>query len=460
MKQLKLLFWAPNLISTPGQHPEMGAISFQDVVPMPYDNIYYYDYHGWRDTRTDITEAVNAFTAENGELLTAVSFYTAVDNVDYTIKIYDDTTSTDFINELTTQSGTIEYTGFHTIQLTNPVHLTLDDDFYVYVSLSDGGHAFDRTSDVPVLLGASYKTVVVSAAKPGESYFKQDGHWVDFYLEESTGNFCIKALTEIGVSFEADTTYGWVPLDVKFDATSKLSVDTWTWNFGDGDMGYLQNPTHVYEERGMYDVTLEVNAGGDIRSLTHKNYILALADTIKTDTCYGEAGSDICITIRSYNTVPITNINIPLEYPGNLGLTLDSFNTTGCRTEYFETCELLHYDPFNRRFIFNLQTDDLGEYPDLEPGEGDVLKIYMSVSPSAVMGQYADIILDGYNNLEPCYFGHYIDYNIASIGAAVLLQGCCHDIRGNIDNDPEDLIDISDLVYLVNYQFGGGPEPE
>ncbi len=179
-------FWISYYDKHAGQNPEMGAISFQDVIPMPYDNIYYHDYHGWRDTRSDITEAVNAFTAENGELLVAVSFYTAVDNVDYTVKIFDDTTNVDFINELTSQSGHIDYTGFHTIDLVNPVHLTLDDDFYVYVSLSDGGHAFDRTSDVPVLLGASYKTIVLSAAKPGESYYWQTDHWLDFYLDEPT----------------------------------------------------------------------------------------------------------------------------------------------------------------------------------------------------------------------------------------------------------------------------------
>jgi len=31
--------------------------------------------------------------------------------------------------------------------------------------------------------------------------------------------------------------------------------------------------------------------------------------------------------------------------------------------------------------------------------------------------------------------------------------------RGNIDYDPTDIIDISDLVYLVDYMFDHGPEP-
>jgi len=38
--------------------------------------------------------------------------------------------------------------------------------------------------------------------------------------------------------------------------------------------------------------------------------------------------------------------------------------------------------------------------------------------------------------------------------------GCCMcPIRGNINYDPADAIDISDLVYLVSYMFSGGSEP-
>jgi hypothetical protein len=39
------------------------------------------------------------------------------------------------------------------------------------------------------------------------------------------------------------------------------------------------------------------------------------------------------------------------------------------------------------------------------------------------------------------------------------LQPCCNGIRGNIDYDPDDIVDISDLVYLVDFMFTGGPRP-
>ena len=36
---------------------------------------------------------------------------------------------------------------------------------------------------------------------------------------------------------------------------------------------------------------------------------------------------------------------------------------------------------------------------------------------------------------------------------------CCQGTRGNVDGDFDDLLDISDLVYLVDYMFTEGPMP-
>ncbi len=177
------------------KHPEMGAVSFQNVERMTYDYIYYYDYHGWRDTKTDCSEAFNVFTASSTELLKSVSFYTAEDNVNYTIKLYDSFQEGELYNVLSTISGNIEYTGFHTIDLDMPVTLTTGNNFYIYLKLYSGGQPYDRTSVIPVLLGASYRTIVESVSNPGESYYRSGSQWYDLYEFDSTANFCIKALT-------------------------------------------------------------------------------------------------------------------------------------------------------------------------------------------------------------------------------------------------------------------------
>ena len=177
------------------QHPEMGAISFQGVEPLAYEHCYYHDYHGWRDTKTDCTAAFNAFTAERDELLEAVSFFTAADGVSYTVKVYDGFDGGALTDELFSISGTIEYTGLHTVEVDPPVELVAGDDFYLYLQLSAGGYAFDRTSEVPVLLGASGRTTVESASQPGQSYYFDGANWQDLYDLNDTANFCMKGLT-------------------------------------------------------------------------------------------------------------------------------------------------------------------------------------------------------------------------------------------------------------------------
>ncbi|MCK4901846.1 MAG: hypothetical protein KAS76_00700 [Thermoplasmatales archaeon] len=195
-------FWISYYDKWCGQHPEMGAVSMQGVEYEPFDTIYYHDYHGWRDTITEYSEAFNAFSAESTETITAVSFFTSEDDVDYEVRIYDDFTSGQLENELTTQSGSIDYYGFHTVYLDNPVQVAAQDDFYVYLHLYSGGQPIDRTSEVPVLLGASARTTVESDADPGESYYKDGSTWDDLYYYDfsnpswdGTANFCIKALT-------------------------------------------------------------------------------------------------------------------------------------------------------------------------------------------------------------------------------------------------------------------------
>lgn len=201
-------FWISYYDKHACQHPTMGAISHRDVVYLENTNIYYHDYHAWRDTLLTATEAFNAFTADNTEILYAMSFFTAAENVSYTIAVYDDFTGGELQNILTEESGTVECVGFHSIELTSPVELSEGDDFYLYLYLSDGGQPFDCTSDVPVLLGASYRTIVRSSANPGESFYLDGSTWTDLTLVDSTANFCIKGLAStLGLSVTPDDDF-------------------------------------------------------------------------------------------------------------------------------------------------------------------------------------------------------------------------------------------------------------
>ena len=204
------------------KHPEMGAVSFQDVDLFDFDNVYYHDYHGWRDTKTDCSEAFNVFVAEGDEILDAVSFFTADDDVDYRVEVYDSFEDGELKYLLSSEEGSIDFRGFHTIDLSSPVGFKEGDDFYLYLYLSKGGHPFDRTSEVPVLLvvTAIQDTIVVSKASAGESYYHENGKWKDLFYKPlgdpewfGTANFCIKGLS-----------YNWNPTDADLNAYGDIDV--------------------------------------------------------------------------------------------------------------------------------------------------------------------------------------------------------------------------------------------
>ncbi len=78
------------------------------------------------------------------------------------------------------------------------------------------------------------------------------------------------------VKFGGDTLFGCAPLIVNFvDSSITASGSTYLWNFGDGGISVLQNPTHTYLASGTYSVKLVVSTpGGCIDSLTKLNYII------------------------------------------------------------------------------------------------------------------------------------------------------------------------------------------
>jgi len=189
------------------QHPEQGAVSFQDVEPLIYNHIYYHDYHGWRSTMSNVIEAFNAFTATDEEQLEAVSFFTAENNVFYQIKIYSRFKDGNLQNELSNKSGMILFKGFHTIALDYPIEFHTGDNFYIYLNISTGGQPIDRTSYVsPLFCGKRFNMfqdyIINSSANPGESYYRAGSQWLDLYYYnfsnptwDCTANFCIKGLS-------------------------------------------------------------------------------------------------------------------------------------------------------------------------------------------------------------------------------------------------------------------------
>jgi PKD repeat protein len=81
--------------------------------------------------------------------------------------------------------------------------------------------------------------------------------------------------------FSGDPLEGGEPLSVQFMDLSSGMIDTWIWDFGDGDSAYVRNPHHVYESSGFYDVKLWVSSslGSDEETKSEYVHVIAPMDT-------------------------------------------------------------------------------------------------------------------------------------------------------------------------------------
>ncbi len=78
-----------------------------------------------------------------------------------------------------------------------------------------------------------------------------------------------------------------IPVGVTFTDTSipDTTITTWRWNFGDGTISNLQNPSHSYASAGMYSIQLIVtNILGCRDTLTTANSITVLAPPVASFT--------------------------------------------------------------------------------------------------------------------------------------------------------------------------------
>jgi hypothetical protein len=238
-------YWISYYDKVSCRDPEMGAVSFRNVEPMRYQHVYFHDYHGWRSTIKDIAKACNVYTATGKQDITSVSFYTCADKVKYTASIYSKFEKGQPTGLRESVSGTMERTGFHTVDLAKSIRVEKGEQFVVCLEVSGGGQAIDRTSEIEVLLqpdtkqlekkavgqpekktepeqpqpkkkkgggfgqrgprGPNGGPIVLSKANPEESFYFNGVIWRDLYeyrfdnpnwaTFDRTANFCMKALT-------------------------------------------------------------------------------------------------------------------------------------------------------------------------------------------------------------------------------------------------------------------------
>ena len=260
---------------------------------------------------------------------------------------------------------------------------------------------------------------------------------------------------DLGVMLYADSTLGEVPFLVEFNGTSDEEVDNWFWDFGDGkaDTGSA-SCVHEYNQPGVYDVSLKAVVAGDTNLVTRNKFITAIADTIWADNVEGASGDTIEVTINGNNTVPLNIIKIPFNYGGDINLKYCGLSTEGCRTEYFEDVRPVSEDPANKRLVILLQPSFYGgSAPNLEAGSGPILKVKLLIQ-SGDPNTVNDITFDGYFSHQPTFSDGLISYTPALTEGTVGMSFMCGDVNSDF------LINVLDIVYMIDYKFKSGPNPD
>jgi PKD repeat protein len=82
-------------------------------------------------------------------------------------------------------------------------------------------------------------------------------------------------IVPLELPFAVSTKQACVGIKVDFSLTGSDAKMSFLWNFGDGSFSFEPNPSHIYEEEGVFDVTLSVRSPGDgaIRTRTIENLI-------------------------------------------------------------------------------------------------------------------------------------------------------------------------------------------
>jgi PKD repeat protein len=351
-----------------------------------------------------------------------------------------------------------------------PLHAYDPDDGSVSVLVSytmGGNDGLTEDKLGRIYLSSSYYGTVVrydsAFSTVPETVVSGYGGCADIYYNQKTNILAIPdivfdeiAFVNLYVDFSADNIIGWPPLEVNFNATPLVTVNEWIWDFGDGDSAFIPSPGHVYEEPGVYDVTVAVELDrNDTIPCTRLNYITVLADTLTAGNIEGGTDSLLLLPVYVTNVPSLTRMTIPFEYSGAVGLTYKGYSLEGCRTADFESVDYINYDANNKRFCLNFE---VGPPDYMLPGAGPVVVLKFEINtPEVDSGEVTSIVMDGYGSYLPAFFGYYYgDYNyepaINSGSVTYVKTSCCEGVTGDADcsgGEP----DISDITRLIDYLY-------
>ena len=270
--------------------------------------------------------------------------------------------------------------------------------------------------------------------------------------------------------FSIATRNGEAPLVVQFEDESVGDVKVWEWAFGDGTTSNLPSPEHTYLNPGVYDVTLTVvGTGGREAEVTQRDAVFVLtADNAMTIPDQRVLPGQVAVwfPVVASHVQPLQGFQILGEYDADF-LTYTGFSLEFTSSKSLDP-EFLQVNGFGTFFevgcIFDFVAPFTGR--ELLPSqEKRIMNLIFDVPSGAPQGKTTEIVVRNNPDLSRVS-------NIFTVGGfSVLpkLRGSVVEvvpirfplprlfIRGDVDSNR--VVDITDAISLLNFQFLGGTRP-
>jgi C1A family cysteine protease len=157
-----------------------------------YDILYQSDLCGWSGQigyNSDTAYFANVYEAEEEQEIRAVGFYAAGGDTEYRLAVVTDFEDSSSLKELKyTQSGYLQYTGYYTVELEEPVKVEAGKKFAIAVQVTTP----DCSYPIAVEFAASELGDAV-ILEDGEGYISPDGRNWACVEETQESNLCLKA---------------------------------------------------------------------------------------------------------------------------------------------------------------------------------------------------------------------------------------------------------------------------
>ena len=267
----------------------------------------------------------------------------------------------------------------------------------------------------------------------------------------------------IAAEFTASPSTGGSPLVTTFINNSSGNIDTYLWDFGDGDTSTEPNPTHIYLNEGLYTVSLTVTGatGTDTRVRTDYIDVGPAIHTAEIAPTNAFAGATLTVPVIGGSNEFRQGYALALSYPADL-LTAVDFSIAGTDAASAEFAAVQLDDVSGTMTLEVFMTDPPAGATNLPAGFGQNLgNLIFDVDGTFIDGETRTLSFsDGVgavpvNNVYIDLQGNVIP--VATSDGEVTFLNQISFIRGNCDGVGQ--INLIDALRVLNIIFAGAAQP-